>query len=70
MAIAAWSRGPDPMLVSGVALFMASDLALAVAKFRLAMQSPWRQAFERFVWFAYLAAQLLIAGSFLFRQAG
>jgi uncharacterized membrane protein YhhN len=66
MAVAAWSRGPEPVLLAGVGLFMASDLVLAMATFRLAPHSPWRQASERLIWFAYLAAQLLITGAFLF----
>jgi uncharacterized membrane protein YhhN len=65
MAVAGLSRGPDPALVGGVALFMASDLALAIRTFRLSPESLWRPAFDRFVWFSYLASQLLIVGGLI-----
>jgi uncharacterized membrane protein YhhN len=67
MAVAGLSRGPDPALVGGVALFMASDLALAIRTFRLTPESGWRPAFDRFVWFSYLASQLLIVGALILR---
>lgn len=60
MAVAGLSRGPDLVLICGVMLFMASDLTLGIATFRLAPDSDWRPAFERFVWYSYLASQLLI----------
>lgn len=66
MAVAALSRGPDPVLLSGVALFMASDTVLAFEKFAPATADGVRLAIRRFVWFSYAAAQGLIFSAFLF----
>jgi uncharacterized membrane protein YhhN len=65
MAVAALSRGLDPVLLAGVALFMASDTALAYEKF--AAGTGARLATRRFVWFSYAAAQALICSAFLLR---
>ena len=65
MAVAALGNGPDPLLISGVALFMASDLVLAHEVFMLEEDSPARKVTAPFVLLSYLAAQILITASFL-----
>ncbi len=67
MAITALSRGPDPLLLGGVALFLASDIVLASERFVLTGDSPWRRWSAPFIWHAYYAGQALIAASFVFR---
>lgn len=66
MAVAAWSRGPEPVLLAGVALFLASDTILAFEAFVFAPGSKNRRWSAPAVWFAYLAAQTLILAAFLF----
>jgi len=65
MAVAALSRGPDPVLLAGVALFMAADALLAFETFVFAEASAHRRWSAPAIWFAYLASQALIAWSFL-----
>ncbi|MEZ5871273.1 MAG: lysoplasmalogenase [Nitratireductor sp.] len=65
MAVAALSRGPDPVLISGAVLFMASDMVLAHEVFVLDEDSPARRITSPFIWLSYLAAQVLIAAAFL-----
>ncbi|GIL02523.1 MAG: hypothetical protein BroJett030_24220 [Alphaproteobacteria bacterium] len=65
MAIAALARGPDPLLLAGVALFFASDMALAFETFPAdgkAAAPRWR---GHFIWYAYFCGQALIAAAFL-----
>jgi len=67
MAVAALARGPDPVLLAGVALFMASDIALAFLTFPAepgARQPRWR---GYFVWYAYFLGQVLIGAAYLIR---
>ena len=65
MAVAALSRGPDPVLLAGAALFMASDLVLSQEVFTLAPDSRMRRYTSPFIWLSYLAAQVLITAAFL-----
>lgn len=65
MAVAALSRGPDPVLLAGVALFMASDAILAFETFIFEEVSKHRRWSAPAIWFAYLAGQALIAWDFL-----
>lgn len=66
MAVAALSRGPDPVLLAGVVLLLASDTVLAFEKFTFAPDSPSRRWSAPFVWFAYLFGQALVSAAFLF----
>ena len=66
MAVAALGRGPDPVLLAGVALFMASDIVLAHQTFPPAgavAEPRWR---SWFIWYAYLIGQTLIGAAYLF----
>ena len=66
MVVAALARGPDPVLLAGVALFMASDIVLAHQTFPAssATQEPrWR---SWFIWYAYFIGQALIGAAYLF----
>jgi uncharacterized membrane protein YhhN len=65
MAVAALSRGLDPVLLPGVGLFMASDTALAFGRFAKGIGEPLRARLSAFVWYSYVAAQTLIAAAFL-----
>lgn len=65
MAVAALSRGPDPVLLAGAALFMASDIALAFETFpptENARAHRWR---GWFIWYAYFIGQALIGAAYL-----
>jgi len=67
MAVAALARGPDPVLLAGVALFMASDIALAFETFPPAeggKPMKWR---GWFIWYAYFIGQALIGAAYLLR---
>ena len=66
MAIAAWSRGLDPLLLPGVALFLLSDIVLAFETFVLDEDAPSRRWTGPLIWIAYFAGQALIASAFLF----
>lgn len=59
MGLAAF-RGPDPWLVTGAALFMASDLLLAIGLFVLS-EGRARRLCALAVWALYWPAQALIA---------
>jgi len=60
MAVAAWSQGPHPLLLAGVALFMVSDTILAFETFVIDRQSPRRRWTGPAIWYFYLGAQALI----------
>lgn len=67
MAVAALARGPDALLLPGVALFLASDIALAFETFRAdaaAVSPRWRAPF---IWYAYFIGQALIGAAYLLR---
>ena len=67
MMVSALARGPDPVLLSGVALFMASDIALAFETFPPgtgAKPMRWRRWF---IWYAYFIGQALIGAAYLLR---
>lgn len=66
MAVAAWARGPDPLLLAGVALFLASDIVLAFETFVLEEHAPQRRWSGQVIWYAYFAGQVLILAAFLF----
>lgn len=67
MAVAALSRGPDPVLLAGVALFVASDMVLAFETFVFEESSPNRKWSGPVIWYAYFAGQTLIATAIVFR---
>jgi uncharacterized membrane protein YhhN len=69
MAVAALSRGPDPLLLAGVVLLLASDAVLAFERFTFEPQSPYRRWSGPFVWFAYLFGQALVTAAFVFAVA-
>jgi uncharacterized membrane protein YhhN len=67
MAVSALARGPDPVLLAGVVLFMASDSALAFETFpptEGAKTPRWR---SWFIWYAYFIGQALIGAAYLLR---
>lgn len=65
MAVAALARWPDPLLLAGVALFLASDIALAFETFPADNQRQPGRWTGAFVWYAYLAGQALIAAAYI-----
>jgi uncharacterized membrane protein YhhN len=67
MAVAALSRGPDPVLLSGVVLLMASDAVLAFEKFAFSPSSPNRKWSGPFIWFSYFFGQSLVLLAFALR---
>jgi uncharacterized membrane protein YhhN len=64
MAVAALSRGPDPLLLSGVVLLMASDAVLAFEKFAFDTNSPNKAWSGPFIWFSYFFGQVLVVLAF------
>ncbi len=64
MAVAAWSTGPNRVLLIGVLLFMASDTMLAFDAFVFGKDSPRRRWSAPAIWFSYFAAQVLIFSHF------
>jgi uncharacterized membrane protein YhhN len=62
--VAALSRGPDPLLLSGVVLLMASDAVLAFEKFAFDTNSPKKAWSGPFIWFSYFFGQVLIVLAF------
>lgn len=64
MAVAALSRGPDPLLLSGVVLLMASDAVLAFEKFAFDTNSPNKSWSGPFIWFSYFFGQALVVLAF------
>jgi uncharacterized membrane protein YhhN len=66
MAVSALARGPDPVLLAGVALLLASDAVLAFEKFSFAPDSRHRRWSAPFVWFSYLFGQAMVTAAFLF----
>ena len=66
MAVAALSRGPDPLLLSGVTLLLASDAVLAYERFVFETHSPHRRWSGPVIWFTYLIGQALVLATFLF----
>jgi uncharacterized membrane protein YhhN len=64
MAVAALSRGPDPLLIAGVALLMASDAVLAFEKFAFDTNSPNKAWSGPFIWFSYFLGQALVVVAF------
>lgn len=69
MAIAAWSRGPDPLLLGGVALFLLSDIVLAFETFVIDENAPSRRWTGPVIWATYFSGQALIASTFLFNPS-
>lgn len=70
MAVAALSRGPDPVLLAGVALFLASDMVLAFETFVFGEGSQNRRWSGPVIWYAYFVGQALIAATILFKPLG
>lgn len=66
MAIAALSRGLDPVLLPGIGLLLASDTVLAFERFVFAPDSPNRRWSGPVIWFTYLFGQALVLATFLF----
>ena len=66
MAVSAWSRGVEPLLLAGVVLFMISDTILAFETFVFGPRSTHRRWSAPAIWFSYLAAQCLIVAAFAF----
>ena len=69
MAVAALARGPDPVLIAGVVLLVASDAVLAFERFMFEPQSAHRRWSGAFVWFTYLLGQALVTAAFIFAVA-
>jgi uncharacterized membrane protein YhhN len=69
MAVAALARGPDPLLIAGVVLLVASDAVLAFERFTFEPQSAHRRWSGAFVWFTYLFGQALVTSAFVFAVA-
>lgn len=63
MLVMAFSRGPDPGLMAGVALFAFSDILLGFETFAWGREKRERRLVTVAVWFCYFAGQWLITAS-------